>query len=293
MSVRLIVLLFAITWLSGCGTGHHKDTVEPTKPDVYVAQLADTYSKLAPHGFDADTTCDGLLFNSLLAAARGEAFPIEQAKDTIWYRTPNHSDCVPTSREMHIGMWWYAWSLKRADLVDDDYSYGIGHGFAMDPRDKGLSTLLPDEVETLALVEHRLGGNEHAEWKIPAPCATGLKGFQAHIEMLVLGLRALAQAGDTEEAKCVASYAKDQPANAFFAAINGLYTGSQDAANGLLMDARLCPPDRLPTSADRCENWLWQREQASADWLPCPADGKTHSGGDCLLAAAIATGRLK
>lgn len=287
---RLLIAALALV-LAGCGrrqTTHGPSSISQALVDKY-----ELYSQLAPRDW-FDTDCDGLLFKSLLNAGSERAFPVEQAReaDEHWLRTPPPTKCNPTSRDMHLGLWWYAWALKRVDLVDADFSYGEHHAFIMDGGNKGISLLLPDEISTLALVEHRLGGAEHEVWKLPTACTSKLGGFEANLQALVIGLRALMDAGDSTNRSCIEGLAAKQPNNAFFSAVAGLYSGDQSHTTDLLLNTTLFPADRLPTSADRCEPYLWQRDEGK-DWLPCPDQTKTHSGADLLLAAAIALGKLQ
>jgi hypothetical protein len=53
------------------------------------------------------------------------------------------------------------------------------------------------------------------------------------------------------------------------------------------MDETLFPSDRLPQPKDRCEEYLWQRDDLPKDWAACDTIG-VHDGVDFLIAAKIA-----
>lgn len=291
--MRHLALLAAIVWLAGCGKHEATHTGAQTNPTV--EHLYTVYSKLAPRGWDADTSCDGLLFDSLTAAALHESFDITRARNDVgrWDRRPIPDPCGASSRDMHYGLWTYAYELKDTAILDGEWDYAVAHAWVMDDRGAAVSTLLPDDAPTLAQLEYKAGGHDHFQRTLPVTCLKGLQGFEAHLQVVKIMERALAGAGNTADDACAAAYAASQPRNAFFAAVHGLYTGDQSAAQTLLSTGTVCPLDRLPTTADRCEPWLWQRDDNSEDWKPCQVGPtSTHSGGDCLIAAALALGKL-
>lgn len=291
--MRHLLLALAVLWVCSCGKHVSTPKARPVSPELQAKY--DIYARLAPaaEGAFADD-CDGLLFASLLAAGAGQPLAVEdyRGEGGEYYRSPHHDACGPTSRDMYLGLFWYLWGAKRVDLTEQVFNYGLAHAFVMDNRDKTLSYLLEDEQFTLALVAHRLGGKDYQVWRLPTPCTGSLSGFQAHLQSLVIGLRVLMNSGDTANEKCVKAMVEAHPDNAWFAALAGVYSGDQSRTVALLLAPTYFPADRLPTSAERCEPWLWQRDKGK-DWEPCPDENKTHSGGDFLLAAAVALGRLR
>ncbi len=292
--MKHLLLLLAIIVVASCGK--HKDIPDAMTPNqALAAKLARYTQSVQPVELTFADDSDGLLFASLTAAGTGQTFAVErwEGKPGEFFRNPDHAKCKPTSRDMYIGLMWYMWAAKRVDLAERVFDYGLDHVFVMDARDKGTSYLLEDEQFTLALVAHRLGGKDYTVWKLPTPCTSKLSGFEAHLQSLVIGLRALLDAGDTVNEKCAKDLAAGQPNNAWFAAVAGLYSGDQTHTVEMLLDPRYCPDDRLPESKDRCEPWLWQRDEQPKDWEPCPNERKTHSGGDCALSMAVALGGLR
>jgi hypothetical protein len=82
--------------------------------------------------------------------------------------------------------------------------------------------------------------------------------------------------------------AERQPMNALYVAAYEKYHGGSKA-HGLLLDESHFPGDRLPTSAEHCQNYLFSRDQESDDWKPC-AEAHEHDGADFVFAAWIALG---
>ena len=289
---RLPLILACL--LTACGKP--KAIPEAMPPNEQLWQKYRTYQSLV-RSVDEQyaESCDGLLFKALTAAGADQPFNIEAHRDAAgkWFRNANHDRCGPTSRDMHMGLMWYMWAFKRTDLVEQEFQYGLDHVFVMDDRDPKISYLLEDHQFTLALVDHELGGKDYTVWKLPAPCLSNLTGFQAHLQALIIGQRALMGHGDEGGSACITAMADRQPNNAFFQAIKGLYTGDQTKAVELLLTERWWPADRLPTSKDRCDDWITQRDESPRDWDPCPERDETYSGGDFLIAARIALGGLR
>ncbi len=57
----------------------------------------------------------------------------------------------------------------------------------------------------------------------------------------------------------------------------------------VLLDDSLFPNDRLPTTRNRCEPYLFQRDDTGDDWRPCAGKIKIHDGIDYLMAFATMT----
>ena len=76
------------------------------------------------------------------------------------------------------------------------------------------------------------------------------------------------------------------PDNALFAvAYHKIKDGDYSEPTATLLNERYFPADRLPTSKDRCTEYLWQRENDD-DWESCK-DKETHSGTDFLFATHL------
>jgi hypothetical protein len=285
--------IWILCLLAACGKS--KALPNGLPPD---AALAGKYERLLAVAPDIEAHYgedhDGALFAPLTAAGYKRPIDIERWRDATgqWWRTPAH-DTPDLSRDFVLGVTLYALAFHRPDLVDGLYDFARSHKLIMDSRSPEISLLLPSWLETVALVEHRLGGMEHSEWDDKVSCLSTLQGFEAHLQSLIIGIRALAADGDTAGEACIRKMAARQPNNAWFAAVEGLYLGTQERTVELLLKDSVCPEDRLPTSDDRCEEWVWQRNESPGDWGPCPDRHQTYSGGDCALAMAVALGQIK
>jgi hypothetical protein len=117
-------------------------------------------------------------------------------------------------------------------------------------------------------------------------------GFEKHLDAIDLILKAMIGGGlDPIQYEEIRKYSEASPRNALFAALYNKYRdGNQQQAIDILLDEKLWPSDRLPTARDRCEEYLWQRDDDPKDWGPCDSD-KVHDGVDFLI-AAWAAGQL-
>lgn len=294
-------LLLALL-LSACGKKHAITqyqgdiTALKAKQALYI-QLSNEQGR--PDGFVSG--CDGLLFTSL-GAAGGITANIQQAEvePGHWLRRPiSHGPCYfyddwwsdgsEISRDMILGVLEYAIKSKKLSLAADIIDYAKKHGNTLGEGATSRTNVTPQLYGTLYEMAYQAGGENNPTRFIPLALDGDLEGYQAHLMVLHILLR-YQLTGITESmAKTVGGYADAHPENAFFQAVKGLETGSQEAALALLMDDSVFPVDRLPGSSEYCEPYRWQRD-GGADWLPCPAEGKIHSGVDFIFIASLILG---
>lgn len=120
--------------------------------------------------------------------------------------------------------------------------------------------------------------------------ATELKqGFEKHLDAIFIMTSALKRGVISEvDFDTLKKYSEKSPKNALFKALYHRYKdGDQSETVSILLDESLFPSSRLPTTDDRCEEYLWQRDEVPKDWEPC-AGGKVHDGVDFLIAAWVA-----
>ena len=273
-------------------------------------QLYLSLAELDSWGWIQDTKCDGLLFNSLYVVA-GAKVKIEDARDISgkWYRHPA-KDCYPRhqsgtsiSRDMLIGLAFYIFEAKRLDLVTDLIRYGDAHKdsigqWVMGEGRSSNSYLVPLSMQdTFHAIKAVLSGKLYN----PKTELLWLKsqGYEAHLLMLHLYLNAKLSGGFTEEERLlIEKIHKEEPNNALFSAIHARTTdGDMKDAMRILLDKEYFPDQRLPSSRDHCEFYLWQRSEVknddpNPDWLACPKEAKVFSGVDFLFAAAMALGDI-
>lgn len=256
-----------------------------------------------PSGFISTDRCDSLLLSSLLASVAPGIVDPRSAEDTVhpgrWYRRPvSIPECYSTgesrstiSRDQLLGVLWWAWRTQRLDILQDLWRYGEERSWFMgDGRLDGADTQFGPLVGLLAREIFALGGSDYAARLVPLPAETeqGSVGFDAHLQVLEI-LLAGEIGGDISDSALerLREQVARQPRNPLYQYAAHRYTdGVQGAATALLSDPALYPSDHLPTSADRCEEYLPQRDDGP-DWQPCPAEGRTHSGVDFLFVADL------
>ena len=249
--------------------------------------------------------CDGLLFSSLGAVG---GYPVDIVKAEYepgrWERHPDR-DCYPAqsasrlSKDMALGMISWAYLTGHLDVVQRFYDTAkADHWFVCDAESTEvlLSRCLLS-INLIRLMQKMLGINVFVDdWGLfPGPFdpkaeSAGLlqEGFEAHLLMWRLFVTAKVDGKvDDGDLKTMQSYCETKPRNALFCAISHKFSdGDQSQATAILMDETLFPAGRLPTSSDRCEPYLWQREQGD-DWQPCPDEKKVHDNVDFLIAAWV------
>lgn len=267
---------------------------------------ADLYLSLSPSVQDADgfiewDHCDSLLFSSLYAVGGGKVdIPAARDSDGMWHRRSlNQPECYneadgatasSISRDMLIGLLWYIWRAKRLDLANDLFDYGVSHDWIMGKGDASRIYFTPGLQATLAEIIHRLGGTDHSAYRAIPQAYSKNVGFAAHLDILHILLRAELVGHMDQAALDIVKYNYDRsPQNALFAYAWHRYSDAdQTETVNALLNEKWFPADRLPTSSDRCESWLFQRDPGK-DWEPCD-EGRTHSGGDYLFVTKLLLG---
>lgn len=260
---------------------------------------------LSERGF-MDDRCDSLLFTSLWATACGVSLvDISQWEDPAgkWHRNPER-DCFKDgqpngsastiSRDMFLGLWHLLWSKKDGMDIREIREYGEANNWIMGEA-KDSETLLsrclltPQLITLLKEMDAKLGG-QVASNLVQDNSGDALPvntGFRAHLDILRIMLNSRVYGAITDSEKSLLkSQAERQPSNALFVAAYERYYGGTKA-HGLLLDESHFPGDRLPTSAEHCQNYLFSRDQESDDWKPC-AEAREHDGTDFVFAAWVA-----
>ena len=244
------------------------------------------------HGFIQSEDCDSLLFTGLVGCVPGVAVDIDAAFDITtqqWQRRPVECPCWPAhsastiSRDMLTGLAFYAWRNKRLDISEQIIKFALSNwlmmGKATTLKDKlGRCLLTPGLLATWAEVSYRLGGPNRwwLRW-IPQVQSKSTVGFQAHLSVLHCLLRE--ELTGKLNTKIVEHHAHREPNNPLFQIAAKDYL----TAARLLLDSRLWPDDALPTTLNRRDAWLPQRDYGP-DWKPYTVgEVKQHSGGDFLF----------
>ena len=274
--------------------------------------LAWSRAGLDEHGWIPDTHCDGLLMNSLYAAAGGpseiELAAYESGRwDRHWQK-----DCYPDksastiSRDMMAGLLIWLLASGRADLVERTIQYGEQHAFEGFPLiwivgqgDVGRVDMPPANVSKLYRLREKLTGEPDPYPALETQVFGGCRGYECHLEALEIFFGYRLEGVLTRSAqRALRTLADSRPRNALFNVLYGKLARSRahlERGLTVLLDPTLFPADRLPSTLDRCNDYIFSREELdeqggiSSNWLPCPQEPvQVFSGTDFLFAAAIA-----
>lgn len=247
--------------------------------------------------------CDGLLFTSLLVAA-GHEHDLSLAESSEqpgrWYRSADH-DCYPSgkskssiSRDMLLGLSLALWQKSDGAAVKRILQFSQKNkgilGDAIDSQElAGAATMSPSLLSMLSEMDFQINATNSDNRGYFPELGKNFSGFEAHLLALRLTLKSSLYGGLLRtDAELISSLAQKQPRNALFQALNHAFTdGDGNAAAAILLDEKLFPATALPTSAQRCEPYLWQRDQKSTDWLPCPEAGTTFPAVDFFWVYAL------
>lgn len=312
-----LLALALLTLTVGCGLLKKKEPkepiLEPTSKELILSKRA-LYLDLAStqrdsKGWVDDTRCDGLLFNSLwILGGVDSNLELARLPNTGEWRRSAYLDCYASgqsrsacSRDGYMGLLHVALTQGRLDWVVDIISDGrtnrnsVG-SWVMCEGDPGSTQIYLPEQETIYDIREALGGSANVGLPLQQVLECR-KGFECHLLALYIHLRGRVHGGISAEELVKLRELKDShPGNALYQALFSTYKdGDQAAASKILLDERLFPSDRLPTSTDRCEPYLWQRFQTvdskpNPDWSPCPDEKNVHAGVDFLIVSAIVLG---
>ncbi len=130
-------------------------------------------------------------------------------------------------------------------------------------------------------------------------------GFKRHLAVIGTVRNGFSEGAINDNSlKLVLQKAREaEPRNALYqAAFHTFADGDQADAYAALQDETLFPKDSLPTRANYCTGYLFQRDameggQPNPDWLPCPNEdipvsADTGRGVEFVFAASLALGEL-
>jgi len=308
ISKRIIYILILLLSATMCGKPENKKQPEITQISKIelVQQKYNIYKNLSlarqdANGFVEVDKCDSLLFSALL----GVALPvnIEAARDSTgqWFRRPlNYEACYPNgakstiSRDMLIGVLWYIWKNKDLNMAESLFSYGVEHFWIMGEGAASRIYFTPALQSVLAEIIYKLGGYNHYVYRALPQAYFKNTDFEAHLDILLILLKGelLNAVSDTEK-DIIEHQRTRMPGNPLFQyAYHKYFDGDQGDTINLLLNTKYFPADRLPTTHDRCESWILQRDMGD-DWVPCRTDEVPiiHSGGDFLFISHLILGK--
>lgn len=286
-------LLLSLLFLLSCD---RKETKPAPTPDITADLSAkrSLYLELVRNvqdrsGFIETEACDSLLWSGL-AGASGIEIDLLAARSDYgkWFRRPltypecyaEHLSASTISRDMLLGVMWHYSANGDMQPMKSLWHYAKSHKFKMGDGAASRIYLTPNMQWVLA----RMAGDSGFE-TLPEMWSK-TTDYEAHVQVLLILLRGRTMGAITGETlKVLQKHATREPENALFQFAAHYYTdGDQTEATAQLMRTDYFPADRLPTNADRCNGWLWERDYG-ANWKPCGGDKIQHSGGDLLFIA--------
>lgn len=233
-----------------------------TKYNFYLSQLPKVIDE---SGFVFSGECDSILFSCLMAIDPNVKFDIKAAFDSstgMWHRRPCSKPCYPAhskstiSRDMFIGILYYAYFKQRLDILEQVISYALSHNLIMGKGDLSRTIMTPALLSTFAWASYRLGGP--SRWwlrMIPLGLSEHTTGYQTHLAVLHGLIRNKLEKKD-KHLDLFRKHSKEQPNNALFQ----YAVGDLEKVYTILNSERYFPSDRLPNHMDRKPEYLWQRD---------------------------------
>lgn len=242
-------------------------------------------------GFIDSDECDSLLFSCLVGCVPGVSMLPQAAYDSktgMWHRRPCDKPCYPNhskstiSRDMLLGLAWYAYCNSRLDISEQVIKYALSHCLIMGEGVLSRTLMTPGLLSTYAWISYKLGGPSRP-WLRYLPSVESKKttDYQAHLSVLHIVLRNKLTGKDKHK-DILWHHVNRQPSNPLFQ----YAVGNINSAGRLLRDIVLWPENRLPTNWDRKSGWLIQRDMGD-DWKPSSGEKKIHSGGDYIFVYAL------
>lgn len=283
-------LLLCAIILTACG----KKAPQDSAPNAEVAAKAALYKSL--HKGWAHGKCDSLGFSSLGKLAGGLAdvdlLAAESATEPgRWYRSPEQ-DCYnkgesdsDISKDMFVMLLPYLYATGDQQNLKDIYAYGKLKGWVMGRGPISRTILTPPIIYRIQVMINKTEPIAVAQEVTEMAKA----GYEKHLDAIGWMTDSMVKSGlSPSDYEQLRKYSEEEPRNALMAALYHKFKdGNQEQAISILLDETLFPSDRLPTTKDRCEEYLWQRYETPTDWLPCDKVS-THDGVDFLVAAYVA-----
>lgn len=313
----ILTLLAPLVGVFSCAKREHKEQIhEHSLISPELKNKKALYCKLGREYGEAKnwniSTCDSLLVASLWAVACGEV-PLEKFHDMETgqaFRTTTH-DCFPgpgeyggsatdISKDMYRGA-FLAWLFYgRLDLVNKTIQYGSANSWVMgsgkDEFEIASRCVLSPEMisEVYDLQDFLEGGSPspNQEQKLVEQIQIG---YKAHLQIINVLFDGKLYKGITDgELSILKGQSERQPDNAIFNFSYHRYAHEHplDNAVSILMNTQYFPNDRLPSSSDRCSDYIFSHDKADHDWLPCPdkKPGEVFSGTEFVFAVSILDG---
>lgn len=239
---------------------------------------------------------------------------------------------TPISKDMLDGLQWCIWDVGRKgdkphalELAQAVISFGLAHkagvagwffcteddkvNYAIDDADWfGKCIATPSTVKDFYRLAIWAGGSCDTECRAWLAVGTNVPSdntdFRRHLAVITTVRNGYADGAINDNSLKIVleNAARAEPRNGLYqGAFHSFGDGDQTAAWSALDDERLFPRDALPTGANYCTEYLFQRDTVkgdspNGDWLPCDGDfpaGARGRGIDFLFAWAVASGEAR
>lgn len=165
-------------------------------------------------------------------------------------------------------------------------------------------SIIKDTYRVAKLVGYQCDETCQAYMALGANVPANSTGFQRHLAVINTVRNGLVEGAinDNSLRLVLQKAAEEQPRNGLYVAAAALFgDGDQTAAWAALDDTKLFPPDALPTGANYCTEYLFQRDDDSGsgrdepDWLPCKVPGPDSDGRgiEVVFAGALSLGEIR
>lgn len=280
-----------------------------SKLDSYVKWSAELRNE---HGFVP--LCDSVLFSSL-SMTGGSKVAIKHAEsagrwwrrtekecynnETINFKSPGSNSDV--SKDMFVGVLWGMLESHRLKVeprhnivkrLERTIAYGKSKNWVMGRGPVSETFLTPPLRRDLADLLYKWGGKNHRVMRAyPHIWDSGRDGYPAHLQMVRILARKYIDGKIPRAAleRIKEHYAR-APYNAFYSFMYHCFTDKDFTEPAkLLLDRNLFPWARLPEQrADRCSNYLWERDRGTGDYEPCNQfKARAHDGVDYIFVAGL------
>lgn len=255
---------------------------------------------------------DGILFSCLKYVAGGEVnWQAAEKEPGRWERHPELSYQKPDpdltndsnsrfSKDMEVGLQWCFWHARDLSATTRHIEYLEAKNWDLCGGKSGALTyedwlgrclLNSNGKANLYEVGYQLGGDENWRQNVPQIWNPFAENYSAHLVVLTILRRGIMLGGiDDLQLRFLKEKAEKNPRNALYVASYHLFLdGDMEAAADILLDETLFPAESLPTTANYCTHYLFQKEQESDNWEPCPERDEKWHGVDFMFAAWVIT----
>jgi len=294
----MLVVLIILAMIS-CSK---KEAQKPTVVNSAIVEKANLYKALHK-GWAHKGGCDSLGFTALCKLSGGCAdATITDAESSSesgrWYRNASQKcfddgkSASDISKDMFAMLLPYFYSTGDQTNLQEIYNYGKAKGWVMGRGPGSRTIMTPPMIYMLQVMINKvepISATESLVKEMAAKEMTAKAGYEKHLDVVSFYSQTLYKNGmDATDYETLRRYVEESPRNALMQALYHKHKdGDQSKAIEILMDESLFPSDRLPTAQDRCEEYLWQRDDLPKDWQPCGELG-THDGVDFIFAAFVA-----